>query len=233
MDIILDKRFCGPPDSANGGYTCGRLAEIVGSVAAIRLMAPPPLETALQVIEESEGIVLQHAGKPIGRAHVASLDLIAPAAPDPDAAREAMLRYAGFKHHWYPGCFVCGPDRLDGDGLRIFAGPLEDGSGVASPWLPSADLGDGTGRVRTEFVWSALDCPGAFTFKPAPGNAMLLGELTGCVEAAIDVGEPCVTLGWHLQHSGRKHLVGTAIYGADGGLRARARATWIEVPLAG
>ena len=38
-------------------------------------------------------------------------------------------------------------------------------------------------------------------------------------------------LGWHLAHEGRKHTVGTAVYGADGECRALARAIWIEVPV--
>ena len=28
--IIIDKRYCGPPNSGNGGYVCGRLARHIG-----------------------------------------------------------------------------------------------------------------------------------------------------------------------------------------------------------
>ena len=62
-------------------------------------------------------------------------------------------------NHNLPTCFVCGPARAHGDGLRIFPGPLrpEANTGsVAASCMPYADLeGDG-GRVAPEFVWAAL-----------------------------------------------------------------------------
>jgi hypothetical protein len=37
--IHIDRRFCGPPDSGNGGYVCGRVAEARRPVAGRELVA--------------------------------------------------------------------------------------------------------------------------------------------------------------------------------------------------
>ena len=41
--VAIEKRFCGPPKSANGGYVCGLLASYIDGDAEITLLAPPPL----------------------------------------------------------------------------------------------------------------------------------------------------------------------------------------------
>ena len=47
-------------------------------------------------------------------------------------------RYVGHRRHNFPSCFVCGPERAPGDGLRDFPG---DGRRqVAATWTPGADL---------------------------------------------------------------------------------------------
>ena len=46
-EIIIDKRFCGPPNSGNGGYVCGRLARHIPGGAEVTLRAPPPLDKSL------------------------------------------------------------------------------------------------------------------------------------------------------------------------------------------
>ena len=56
MEITIPKRFCGPPTSGNGGYSCGRLAAFVQGPAEITLRAPPPLDTKLS-IERHDGVV--------------------------------------------------------------------------------------------------------------------------------------------------------------------------------
>src|SRR3982075_2267589 len=66
--------------------------------------------------------------------------------------------------HLPPTCFVCGPARAQGDGLRIFAGPLvrqsRNASAVfAATWTPDPTLAAEDGFVAPEFLWSALDCP--------------------------------------------------------------------------
>ena len=94
-------------------------------------------------------------------------------------------------------------------------------------------MADGGGAVRREFLWSALDCPGAFSFGVAEGNAIVLGELAATLDGSIAVGERCVVIGWELARDGRKHYTGTALFSESGKGRAYARATWFEVPAKG
>jgi hypothetical protein len=234
--LVIAGRFCGPPRSGNGGYVCGRLAAHVPGVAVVRLKAPPPLETELRVEVADEVARLLHGADVIAEARSATLDLVAPVAPTFIEAAEAARSYLGFRVHAFPGCFVCGPQRAEADGLRIFAGPVTSAAAsaspalVAAPWIPDRSLADGTGQVRREFLWSALDCPGAFAVLPVPeGKAVVLGELCARIDGSLAVGEACVVAGWPLRTEGRKHLVGTAIYDGAGRAVAVARATWLEV----
>src|SRR5262249_60356064 len=56
-----------------------------------------------------------------------------------DTARSAEQEYAGFRSHPFPECFTCGPERAEGDGLRIFPGP--DGPGrTACTWTPHPSM---------------------------------------------------------------------------------------------
>ncbi len=53
--IIIDKRYCGPPNSGNGGYVCGRLARHIPGGAEVTLRAPPPLDKPLDVVAADDG----------------------------------------------------------------------------------------------------------------------------------------------------------------------------------
>ncbi len=47
--MVIDKRFCGPPGSGNGGYVCGRLSQFIDAPAVtVRLLLPVPLDTELK-----------------------------------------------------------------------------------------------------------------------------------------------------------------------------------------
>ena len=35
-ELHLEERFCGPPATANGGYACGAIAELLGGVEVTR-----------------------------------------------------------------------------------------------------------------------------------------------------------------------------------------------------
>jgi hypothetical protein len=157
------------------------------------------------------------------------LALDVPPAPSFAEAEIASRAYVGFKYHAYSTCFVCGPNRSAGDGLRIFPGARA--GTVASPWVPDADLADASGNVRPEFLWAALDCPGAFTFKVPQGTGMLLGELTVQMDGRIAAGERCVVIGWEFGRDGRRHYTGTALFSSSGARVGTGKATWFEVPL--
>lgn len=225
--VRIEKRFHGPPSSGNGGYVCGRLAASLNGPAVVRLEVPPPLDTDMTVKEAGTGVELVHGATVVARARPVVLSLDIPAAPSLAEAETASKSYRGFRHHPFPTCFVCGPRREAGDGLRIFSGPL-GGKGVAAPWVPDASLGNASGKVKAEFLWSALDCPGAFSFEVAEGTALLLGELAVSLRGGVSVGERCVVLGWELARDGRRHFTGTALYRESGECVGLARATWFE-----
>jgi hypothetical protein len=43
--VVIDKRFRGPRDSGNGGYSCGALAGFLeGQAAEVTLRLPPSLQ---------------------------------------------------------------------------------------------------------------------------------------------------------------------------------------------
>jgi hypothetical protein len=48
-ELVIDPRYRGPEDSANGGYACGRIAALAGGEVEVTLRAPPPLGVALAV----------------------------------------------------------------------------------------------------------------------------------------------------------------------------------------
>jgi len=229
--MIIPAQFRGPIESGNGGYVCGRLASHLPGCAAVRLKAPPPLETELRVqASDSEAQLLQQS-RVIAEAKVAELELSPPARPSFAEAREAAKSFAGFTRHPFPQCFVCGPERAAGDGLRIFPGPIGSEPVVAAPWIPDKALANGSGRIHEEYLWAALDCPGYFAVVPMleSGKAAVLGEMCARMDAAVEPNTNYVVTGWSLGQEGRKRYAGSAIFSATGHVVAMAEATWIEV----
>jgi hypothetical protein len=230
--LILPERFRGPPASANGGYTCGVLAGFVSGPAEVTLRAPPPLNVPLELVDETAGgISLQHDGTLIAEARPTHVELTLPHAPSFEQATEASAHYLGFKHHLYPSCFVCGPLRDPGDGLRIFPGRLEHPRVAAAPWVPPRDLCDGDGLVEARFVWAALDCPSWWGYAAfnEPGPPILLGRLAAEIRARPRAEERCVVIGFGLGREGRRISCGSALVDGSGQYIAWARATWIEL----
>ena len=141
--------------------------------------------------------------------------------PDPIAFEEAAAAALseGDRESVFPECFVCGWAREDG--MRIYAGPVEGRELVAATWVPRDDV------ISSEFVWAALDCPGAYAVEFGQRGNPVLGRLAARVEHLPHSGEQCVVLGWPLGADGRKLYAGTALFGEDGRTLGAARATWI------
>lgn len=232
MQPIIARRFRGPPASGNGGYSSGLAASFIDGPAEITLRTPPPLDTLLTVEQDDDGVRLFHDGILTLEAHSRELALDLPEPLSLEEARAAELEPADLRDHVFPGCFVCGPERAHGDGLRIFSGPTQERPGTfAATWTPDDSLADNDGAVRAEFLWSALDCPSGWAaFGGAPaGTPMLLGRLAGMLERTIPVGAPVVSMSWSIGADGRKHHAASALFTADGQPIARARATWIAL----
>jgi hypothetical protein len=227
QQVVIEGRFRGPPASGNGGYSCGVLGDRFEGVATVTLRRPPPLDTPLRLEEDDAGVRLFHEDLLVGEAVPDTIGLDVPDPPGLEEARTASLGYIGFEDHPFPTCFVCGPEREPGDGLRIFPGRLEGGSMVAAPWQPDWSLDEGSGLIHRRHVWAALDCPSYFGLSGRP--LALLGRLTARIARMPEVGEPLVVMGWPLESDGRKHFAGSALADDRGEIVAHAVATWIEL----
>jgi hypothetical protein len=224
--VFIPGRFNGPPGSGNGGFASGIVAALLGGRAEVTLRTPPPLSRELAVVREDgrvevrDGETLVAEAVPLGE-----LVVDVPPAVSVEDAVEASRGYAGFRAHAYETCYVCGPAR--DDGLGIFPGPVEGRSVVAAPWTPP-----GEGPVADEIVWSALDCPSGWAVDEFSREGVLLGRLAAQVVAPVVGGEQYVVVGWPVGEDGRKRFAGSAVFGADGSVRAFARSTWL-VPRSG
>ena len=228
--VRIQRRFRGPPETGNGGYVAGIVAAALGgSNCVVTLKAPPPLDRELTLKTEDRSASLFCDDEVLVTASSEPVEIDVPPPPTLREARNAEPRFVGHSRHAFPGCFVCGPDRESGDGMRIFAGALNDSARqVAATWTPDESLTDDRGMVRPEFLWAALDCPGYFAAETDAGLA-LLGRMAAVLHRPIRAGEPLVVTGWPVQSEGRKHRVGSALHDAEGNLVAAATATWITL----
>jgi acyl-coenzyme A thioesterase PaaI-like protein len=198
--------------------------------AEVTLRLPPPLETPIKVEERPGALVATSDGTLVMAAVPTEIDASIPGMVSLAEAEDAASRFEGFHNHAFPSCFVCGPEREEGDGLRIFPGEL-DGGAAAAPWRPHPDFADPTGVVHPEFVWAALDCPtGWAIFYSAPDAGLsLLGRLAARILRPVQVGKTYVAAAWPIGRDGRKHYATGAILSAEDEPCAVSRATWIEL----
>jgi hypothetical protein len=221
VELVIDRHFRGPTESANGGYASGLLASLLHGPAEVTLRLPPPLERPLEVAwdDDRRRVELRDGEAVVAEAAVADSKLDVPAPVSFEAATEAQLPQ-GDTESAFPECFVCGWSREDG--LRIYAGPVTGTELFAATWTPRAE------HVAPEFVWAALDCPGAYAVHGEGERGMpVLGRLAAHVDHLPHAGERCVVTAWSLGEEGRKLYAGTALHGEDGRLLGAARATWI------
>ena len=222
-DLIVPARFNGPVRSGNGGFVAGSLAERVSTATTVEvtLRRPPPLEIPMTLSADAGVTTLGVGDEVVATARTVDIDLDAVDEVPPDVAASAMLGYPGLVRHPFPTCFACGPDRAEGDGLRIFPGPVGGDRGhVASLWVPAE-----TGPAIT---WAALDCVGGWS-EDLEGRPCVLGRITARVDVPPVVGEPHVVVGRHLGTDGRKSFTASTLHDADGRVVAAARHTWIQV----
>ncbi|PWE80890.1 hypothetical protein XF30_32875 [Bradyrhizobium sp. SUTN9-2] len=243
VSLVIDRRFRGPPNSGNGGYVCGCLARHVSGDAEVTLRAPPPLERSLDVLTGADGgIELRENGKLLATARATDIDVLDVPRVSYEAAEEAAGRtpYEEQTHN-LPTCFVCGPARGHGDGLRIFAGPLQAGAVPGKPvvfaasWVPHGSLSGADGHVAPEFVWAALDCPtgycsvGARHLGLKGDETALLGRMAARIERRPRPGDRCAVVAWPTGREGRKLFAESALLDAEQEVLATARATWLLV----
>ena len=166
-EIVIDGRFRGPPDSGNGGYAAGVVAEGIEGTAAVSLRVPPPLDTPMTLTGDGAASRLTHGEVLVGEGSATTLDLEVPHPPSLDEAVAGSQRFVA-EGHLFPMCFVCGPDRESRDALRIFPGPVEGSEMVAAPWIPDTSVARPGEPLDRRYVWSALDCPSYFGLGTSP-----------------------------------------------------------------
>jgi hypothetical protein len=234
--VTIPRQFNGPPDSGNGGWVCGliaqaRLGQGHEGPTSSRLRMPPPLATPLAWEHDTdESRLLTHGGAVVGTAGPGSFTREPPPFVDAEAVRAGLAAYPGFTTHPFDQCFTCGTARGDGDGLRIFSGPVGDDL-TAGPWVVHEAFGEPDGTVGTPVAWAALDCPGGWAadFSVQP---MVLGTMTAEVYSSPVVGRTYHAVGQLARRDGRKFFTGTALYSPDGELVGRAEQVWVEIDMA-
>ena len=181
------------------------------------LRLPPPLDRPLRVEQLDGHASLFDGDALVAEARPAPVEVQRPAVvseADAEMARERHVREwtAEFRE-----CYVCG---VRDDGLEVRVGPVAGREPLHA--APTALLESGP-----EFVWAAIDCPGAYAIGAEGRGDIVLGRMTARVHHVPEAGEPCVVASWPLGEDGRKLYAATALFAAGGELLALARQTWI------
>jgi len=244
--LIIPARFRGPPNSGNGGYVAGAIAERFDTLATaaaddaieVTLRAPIPLDTPMTIERPDTDHVRITLGETlIAEAARTRLTLPVPNPPSFAAALAAREASPSFYRNvnpflpdgtgFHPICACCGADVADDEGLHVYAAPVAGFNGVAAAWHPRPGLGDASGLLPESIIWTALDCPGQFAYMVAGIRTGLLGRMTARVIRPVRADTDLVVIGWCLEIEGRKHFAGTALFDESGALCAYARQTWI------
>jgi hypothetical protein len=239
--VVVDRRFCGLPELAHGGYVGGLMAAALGGAGvAVRLRKPVPTASPLRLdLVDDDRVELRDGETPLAEGTRAEVVLEVPEPVSLAQAQAASRHYPGHAAHLFPGCYGCGPGRHPGDGLRIFPGAVPGRRLVAAPWLPGPELGDAAGHVPTELVWAAFDCPQLWAIiahAPADaGEKLVTGELAAKLARPVVAKAPHVVIAWPLGRDDRRLRAGAALIGPDGevcaiGLQTAVIAKW-GVPL--
>lgn len=210
--MIIERRYRGPADSGNGGYSSGLFSRLVDGDAEVTLRVPPPLDTPLR----ADGLRIYDGDTLVAEVRPTTVEL---ELPDPMTYEEAVrVEGPADPDHPFPGCFTCGPE---GDGLRLRPTATGDGR-VVAPWRPV--------EVSRELVWAALDCPGAFAVNPGFERGLsVLGRIAVHLDEEPEPGDELVVVAWDLGGADdRRSYAGTALF-RGGRALAWARATWFSV----
>jgi hypothetical protein len=230
-EVLIERRFRGPPESGQGGYSCGLVAErIEGDCATVSLRKPPPLERPLRIDSTDDRVLLADGGEVVAEGHADELALDVPDPVSLDAARRASEHPFWGRHiHPFPGCFGCGFERNQDEAVAIWMGADERRGLMAGVWKPSVDFAGEDGAVTKLITWAALDCPTATGANLPLDGVSVLGRLTGKLVAPIEPGVTHTVVSWPISDDGRKHLGGCAIHAPDGRLCAYSAGLWIEL----
>lgn len=229
-ELQIPAEVCGHPGIAFGGFVAGLLAG-EAECARIRFLAPTPVGTTVRLMTEGNGrrVLVDHLGTPLAEASIDELSIEPIAALGWDDAIDARSRFGTFPHP-QPMCFGCGPDRAEGDGLRVFTGPVDGAETVAGPWTPPL-LMCASGVLPRPLLWSALDCPGGWARRLLTGRRRpaVTASLSARIASDVRAGCDYIVCGWVIRDSNdRKTVVGSAVHSRDGQLYAVSEAVLVE-----
>ncbi|TNF82422.1 MAG: hypothetical protein EP301_11915 [Gammaproteobacteria bacterium] len=244
--IIIPARFRGPPESGNGGYVAGAIAECFAEKQSpetddaieVTLRAPTPLDRSMTVIRPNDDSVQLILGETlIAEARRTQLELDVPEPPSFAAALAAQPQSPSFFEHinpllpegmgFHPICFCCGTDVEPDAGLHVYAAPVEGFDGVAAAWQPSNVFADPDGLLPTRILWAALDCPGQFAYLASGIRTGMLGRMTGRILKPVPAAQALTVIGWCLDVERSKHFAGTALFDESGDLCGYSNQVWI------
>jgi len=218
VEIVLSRHYRGPLASANGGYACGRLAAFVeADEIEVTLRLPPPLDRPLTVERDDGRALLLDGDALVAEARPAPVEVAVSAPVSVDDAEAARARHV---REWSPDfgeCYVCG---VRDDGLEIRVGPVAGREPLHAAPVTLRETGQ-------EFVWAAIDCPGAYAVGAEGRGDIVLGRMTARVDRVPEAGEELVVTSWPLGEDARKLYAATALFTPSGELLALARQTWI------
>ncbi len=226
--LVVPRRFNGPPASANGGYVAGALAEASGldGDVTVQLRQPPPLDQQLSVVTAGGRVELRDGDEVVAVATAEAPASWTDALPVTLAvARSVEESYVGHRHHPFPTCFSCGPQR--DDGLRIFPGRVDD-LRVAASWTPADDLAGRGGHVDRPVAWAALDCVGGWS-SDLEHRPMVLASMAARAGSPPQAGAAYVLVGTMVRSEGRKTWSAISKFDTDGQVVAQAEHRWIAV----
>ncbi len=242
--ITVPARFRGPPESGNGGYVAGAIAERVRALSGladdaaieVTLRAPTPLDQPMQ-LHAGEVAHLMAGETLIAEATPASLELQIPQPPTFEAALAARDGSPAFIRNinpllpdgtgFHPICFCCGADVAANEGLHVYAAPVDGFTGVAAAWRPPTAFTDADGYLPEPILWAALDCPGQFAYYASGIRTGMLGRMTGRILRAVAAEQNLRVIGWCLEVERSKHFAGTALFDQAGSLCGYSRQVWI------
>lgn len=229
--IRIDDRYQGFPDIAQGGFTGGLMARRIGPEAEVVLHRPIRTCTELRMVEVDDGVELIADDEVAAKARETVIDIDVPEPVSWEAAKAAEHDYLGHHEHPYPSCFCCGTERAVGDGLRIFAGPLDDSSILAATWQPHSNHAEDDDILPSEYVWAAMDCPSIWAVMeaapPTSPDHVVTGKLAVRIERPIQAGNPHVVMAWTLPPRSRTRPAAAAILDRAGAVKAVARHTLV------
>jgi hypothetical protein len=115
-ELRFEERFCGPPRSANGGYACGSIAELLGGEVEVTPRRPPPLDRPLR-LRVADGAAMVHDGvNLVAEARPATVGLGVPGGISMAEAQAAADRYPLFQGIHFPPASPAAPTAPRGMG---------------------------------------------------------------------------------------------------------------------